>query len=225
MPLLESDLPHDPPPSSHMSAGGGDVEDGPYRQRTGSTGLRNLFRKRHKSSDPVSPVVTPPSKTPTSGNPHLPQAGTPGTPTSGGKVRHLFDTFRPRSKSDATSIPAPHHPQVYTMNHYTPGAGGVVGSHGSNGSGAGHLDSLNKSPLAGGSLPLRDTTPMSHLLANSHSQDYCSSPKGFTAEEFVEAYRERAYSDPKPRAKMAALAAKRAAYKKVGFVYFCMGIG
>ena len=70
-------------------------------------------------------------------------------------------------------------------------------------------------------------TPMSHLLSSSQGAN-TSTPSShhppasphhhITPEEFVEAFRERAYSDPRPRSNMAAIAAKRAAYRKVSAV-------
>lgn len=171
-----------------------DVEDG-FRPRSSSGTLKNFFRKRHKSGEI--------DKNPVSPAPSNKTASPLNTPVQSSKMRHFIESFRPRSKSDAAAIPV-------ARRRRGPA---VVVAAGTDEPPAGMPS------LIVGSVPGKDT-PMSSLLA-SHSPG-APHEKGLSPEEFIEAFRERAYSDPKPRAKMAALAAKRASYRKVGV---CIGGG
>ena len=156
-----------------------DMEDG-LRPRTSSTGggIRNFFRKKHKSG-PGTPIE---------------DGRMAGSPTTGGsKVKNLFDSIRPRSKSDSqhnTDVPRKRgSPQC-------------------------------RSPLTAQPVPITKQpatppsynhgTPMSNLLISGSPQVHHQPFYHSQNQVLLDKFRHRAYSDPKPRAQHAALAARNA---------------
>lgn len=217
MPLLDSD-------SDQVAM---DVEDGPYRPRSGSAGIKDLlFRKnRHKSdvNPPVSlnttansmpKVIVPSGKMKTSppqtAQPQQTGFGKqpPSTPT--GKVKNIWNAIRPRSKSDAASIqPGGSRMRSKTLefdenNSASSPHNGAQGNHIHNAPlSNSDLDMLAKSPPSGSNPTLMAKLQAGHLHASTSSG---SQNNQMNPQEFVEAYRQRAYTDPKSQARAAALA-------------------
>ncbi|KAK2175387.1 hypothetical protein NP493_732g01000 [Ridgeia piscesae] len=122
-------------------------------------------------------------------------------PSSGSKVRSFLDAFRPRSKSDVASLNIPggrHRSSSVTSEQdlYT---------------------SKSPPPVAPGfSKSLTTTmTPMSNLLVENSVQNMQQSngTDRVSALTLVEKFRHRAYTDPKQKSRMAAIAARNA-YRK-----------
>ncbi|KAK2149256.1 hypothetical protein LSH36_458g00002 [Paralvinella palmiformis] len=182
MPFLESDSPN--------TVTSMDVEDGCH-PRTSSFGIRNIFRKRNKSGDSAS------------GDPRMPNSkgSTPSpvtTPNSKTKNFSWGSLSRPRSRSDASA-----------SRDVPP-----VGVHRKHSISEETVDSTKESlshpdvRTHYGSHP----TPMSHLLSPPASRTRHASEctnRSIGPEEFIEMYRSRAYSDPRPQNRSAALAAAR----------------
>ena len=165
-----------------------EVEDG-YRPRSGSFGIKNIFRKRTKSGDSNS------------GDPRMPNNKTPPPTTPTGKMKNfLWGSGRPRSRSDAA-----------TSNAQTP----PVSVHRQRSSDIEMPNYVRESSESRdgfnthyGSHP----TPMSHLLSPSSSRNRHISETSnhhIGPEQFIEMYRSRAYSEPKPNHRTAAVAAAR----------------
>ena len=227
MPLLDSEVDQ----NSSM-----DVEDA-FRPRAGSAGLKDFIfrRSRHKSSEVPgggggvnSPVnqrkhlnlnvsnasSSPPVASKKSPSPPVtrqPPGQPPTTPTT--KVKNFFSAIRPRSKSDAASMQPNHgRPRSKTLDQEERIQNSKVG-HGSPHSN--HMMDPNqvslKSPPGG-----TTSTPMSQIQAGHlHSSvsglpgNQDSSGNALNPQEFVEAYRQRAYTDPKAKARAAAVAKYR----------------
>ena len=167
MPLLDSDM--------NQDSNNCDDADS-FRPRSGSAGLRNLFRKKHKSGDE--------SKSGSHGH-------SPVSPQSSSfKMKNFLDAFRPRSKSDVVSahVPVPpknHHPR--NSVDLPPSTYNVVSEERSTHSkSAGHQ------------------TPMSALLRRGSDEKV--TPIG--PEEYIQMFRERAYSDPRPKERSTVLATR-----------------
>ena len=198
MPLLDSD-------TTTLAT---DMEDGGYRPRSGSGGLRNFFRKKHKSGDPEGKhhnnYATGHSVSPTS--PTAAAAAAPGASSKPNKKHPILDGLRPRSRTDVTHGASGLRPRTQSMDvpadYYTSGG---PGRHHARGDSAGGRSA-------------HGTTPMSALLTEggrAQSGGQAQQPEGtVTPEMFVEMYRYRAYSDPKPRSTLRA-AAMAARSKKV----------
>ena len=118
--------------------------------------------------------------------------------SGGSKVRTFLEVFRPRSKSDVASLNVP-----------------TTGRHRSSSISSEQDVYLSKSPppvSPGFSKSLTTTmTPMSNLLVENSSQSNGS--ERVTASTLVEKFRHRAYTDPKQKSRMAAIAARNA-YRK-----------
>ena len=172
MPLLESDVGRTPL----------DMEDG-YRPRTDSTGssgggIRNFFRKKHKSGDDAYTSSRGSSR----GN-------SPGTTPS--KMRNFLDVIRPKQKE--LNIPGAKGPDAMYESGRRPRSISVQEEK---------LLMHQRSPPPG-----PGPTPMSQLL-NEASGGYNRN------QILMDMYRNRAYSDPKPRSRQAALAARNAMLAK-----------
>ena len=121
-------------------------------------------------------------------------------PSSGSKVRSFLDAFRPRSKSDVASLNIP-------------------GGRNRSSSVTSEQDlytSKSPPPVSPGfSKSLTTTmTPMSNLLVeNSVQMQQSNGTDRVTALTLVEKFRHRAYTDPKQKSRMAAIAARNA-YRK-----------
>ena len=215
-----------------------DIEDGgPYRPRSNSGGIKDFFRRRNKSSDPEkdkqraanaavtngpSVIGTQPQGTKSSGAvTSSPQPGGGG----GNKMKQkLFSAIRPRSKSDAQALQPVGRPRSRTVDDDGAPAFAQQPSplvHQSNDTSAlDKMDILAKSPPSGTAL----TSHMARLHAEhlQHSQsvggngstpaaESGSKPSdAMNPEQFVAAFRERAYTDPRQqRTRQAAMAAVR----------------
>ena len=217
-----------------------DIEDGgPYRPRSNSGGIKDFFRRRNKSSDPEkdkqraanaavtngpSVIGTQPQGTKSSGAvTSSPQPG--GGGGGGNKMKQkLFSAIRPRSKSDAQALQPVGRPRSRTVDDDGAPAFAQQPSplvHQSNDTSAlDKMDILAKSPPSGTAL----TSHMARLHAEhlQHSQsvggngstpaaESGSKPSdAMNPEQFVAAFRERAYTDPRQqRTRQAAMAAVR----------------
>ena len=185
MPFLESDSPNT---ASNM-----DVEDG-CRPRTSSFGIRNIFRKRTKSGDGASGDARMPNS---KGNTPSPVS----TPNSKSKNFNWGGLSRPRSRSDASA------------GHETPPIG-VHRKHSISEETSDTAEEASSSSLSRADVHTHygsHPTPMSHLLSPPASRtrhtSECYTNRSIGPEEFIEMYRSRAYSDPKPQHRSAALAA------------------
>ena len=183
MPLLDTDLPDPTPPRNNMSATA--IVDEEFRARSGSGGFRNLFRKRQKSGGDETKLKSP----------------QPPSSSGGSKVRSFLEAFRPRSKSDVTSLNVPT----------------AAGRHRSSSvTSEQDVYDLSKTPppvSPGFSKSLTNTmTPMSNLLVENSSQSNGS--ERVSASALVEKFRHRAYTDPKQKSRMAAIAARNASRKQ-----------
>lgn len=180
MPLLDSDLPEPTSPKNEMAAA--DIVDEEFRTRSGSGGFRNLFRKRQKSGDET-------------------KMKSPLSSSGGSKVRSFLDAFRPRSKSDVSSLNIP------------------ASRHRSSSATSEQDLCKSKSPPSvspGFSKSLTTTmTPMSNLLVENSVPNVQQSNGNDRVSAFslVEKFRHRAYTDPKQKSRMAAIAARNA-YRK-----------
>lgn len=190
MPLLESE-------TNDMAT---DV-DGNFRPRSGSGGIRNFFRKKHKSGDVESMKASA-------------SASSTGKPA---KSRNFLEAIRPRSKSDVAALQMG---RPRTQSVGLPMDTSEVRSR------AEQEFVLSKSPS--GSVP----TPMSALLSGDKSpskpvptqKEAAPAPGAVTPEMFVEMYRHRAYSDPRPRTNLRAAASAARAKKVSFFRLFCWAI-
>ena len=172
MPLLESDLHHD-----GLSADNADS----FRPRTGSGGIKNLIkfgRNRHKSGEPLQ---VPDS------NKNGPKGNSPPNPQNQGgpsRVRNFLDAFRPRSKSDVTTMSRPKKSPVQ------PAKISERRRRSSTSEDPPHL-LLSKSPPPA-------PTPMSMILADGMGDDRYNLNRNNMAPVMMQQFRSRAYSDPKP---------------------------
>ena len=188
MPLLDSDV-----NDVTMAT---DPDDS-FRPRSGSGGIRNFFRKKHKSGGDDSRSSS--------------RGSSPGT-TPGSKVKTFFDVIRPRSKSDAASAPAPNS-NAYPKLQMKTRSGNVDFPETLYENDMRHrTGSASMSDrLSAGTPPTRHSlgsygnpqmTAMGQLLADSSPQgERCRNQAGF-----MDRFRSRAYSDPKPRSSAAAAA-------------------
>lgn len=200
MPLLDSDV-----NDVTMAT---DTEE-TFRTRSGSTGLRNFFRKKHKSGDESH---------------NSSRGSSPGT-TPGSKVKTLFDAIRPRSKSDAAHAMAdrrrasnvsatasgPDYPQNLRDVPYHRNRSadiGVENTVGSPSQAATHRHSVSGSSYN----HHQHMTAMGQLLADGNVLSPAALEKCRNQAAFMDKFRSRAYSDPRPRT--SALAARNALLQK-----------
>ncbi len=176
-----------------------------YRPRSGSFGLKNIFKKRHKSGDPTAMAEGRVDMNNGDGSPQGSKDPSPAsTPMTGKKKNSFLEAFRPRSRSDAASQVVLRHRSA-TIDTPMP----VSGSSRNDPRRGEHDLNFAKSPSTDNRL-----TPMSNLLSPNAKSKHISDDRNgrssnFGPEDFIEMYRSRAYSDPRPRARAAALAAAR----------------
>lgn len=187
MPLLDSDT-TDAKMSTNITE-----EQEEFRPRSGSAGIRNLFRKKHKSG-------TSDQKLSNSVDPTQAQQG-----PANSKMKNFFSDIliRPRSKSDAAAMQPPHRkisdqtPSIPVPQVTKPGLALDRSRHYS----SSEQDNFRTPP----NTPT--STPMSNLLGGIP-------PK---SPAIAEMFRHRAYSDSKAKDRMAArnAATKAAMARKV----------
>ncbi|ELU10113.1 hypothetical protein CAPTEDRAFT_187276 [Capitella teleta] len=152
---------------------------GDFRSRSNSGGIRGLFKRRQKSGDVSGGGASPETVSPVM---------SPSQQGSSSKMKQFFEHIRPRSKSDATAMQHMRRPHVDLPVSSQPKA-------------------TNDSTSPGAA------TPMSAILAQrTRHLSTVDDPKASSSigpEHFLEMYRQRAYSDPRSSARMAALAARR----------------
>ena len=198
MPLFDPD-------SSGDANGHGMLDVDGSDGKSGGTGIKGWFRKRQKSGDVEARSSARPLPSPQ--QQQLP------SPVQATKMKHLLDTFRPRSRSDVAAMNV-------ARTHVKTKSGLAIPSL----NGGQTIQSSTSSPLAKkatdpSSLDERSLngTPIIQKSRHTSGSDKLSSTptRGHIGpEEFLEMYRERAYSDPR-RVKEAALAARNK-LKRVG---------
>ena len=196
MPLLDSDV-NDVTMATDM--------DDTFRTRSGSGGIRNFFRKKHKSGSSGLGGGGEDSRGSSRGS-------SPGT-TPGSKVKTLLDAIRPRSKSDAASaMPI----TVSSSGGYRKRVqSGDPDSRQRSISVTGEHPNISSLPgraypnhSGSGSSPM---TAMGQLLADG--SPLASQDRPLNQAALLDKFRSRAYSDPK-RASAAAIAARNAMMAK-----------
>ncbi len=178
MPLLDSDV-NDVAMNNH------DIDDGfrPRASSTGTSGIRNFFRKKHKSAE---------------------GGGSPGSAAPGSKVKNFFDNMRPRNKSGDNSNAVPKKRSGAVDTHFLGKDDRRQRSQSVYERGL--FQHISSSPGYG--------TPMSQLLV-ADSNAVHPGQDGYTRNQLLlDLQRARAYSDPKPRLRQAALQARNSMMAK-----------
>ena len=163
---------------------------------TGSGVFRGFFRKKHKSG----------GGEPSSNSQHSSRGSSPGNTPSGSKVKNFFENFRPRSGSnkDVEQKGQGHNPVVNQPQRRRSGSGNPPPQ-------TVYENESERSRHRSCSTSTPPTTPMSRLLADG-SQTTGKVP--MKNQELIDDFRQRAYSDPRPRSRAVVLAARRAAMAK-----------
>ena len=190
MPLLDSEsgselrAPVSPPPPSPSSTSqtSMDVEDGGYRPRAGSGGIKDFFRRRQKSGDDRSKVAGPGNGPVAPGN------------VEKSKMKQFMNVIRPRAKSDANTMQAGGRPRSRTVDE----------SHDVRVD----LDVMTKSPPSGATNTMMGRLQTHHVSMTS-PEKATSDTDVLRPEQFLAAFRERAYTDPRQRTRQAAANAAR----------------
>jgi hypothetical protein len=227
MPLFDSEASGDTTHHGSLDLEGADsrLSSGRGEAASTSAGIKGWFRKRQKSGDPetmrggTSPAPSRPAPPPA-----LPEQP---SPLQGSKMKHILDSVRPRSRSDVVSMNtarAQHKSKsghTATVQTTIPGSSAAVANSRSpmtkktDGATPVAIDrSLSTGArTAGGSSNngasprhiMNDNEKMVSVVVDGPSTPTKSGHIG--PEEFLEMYRERAYTDPR-RVKEAALAAR-----------------
>ncbi|KAL4222675.1 5'-AMP-activated protein kinase subunit gamma-2 [Mactra antiquata] len=169
MPLMETD--HSPSsPISPALHGSMDGVDGDFRPRSGSTGIRGLFSKdksRKKSGDESAKV---------------------SSPSTSSKVKKIFDSIRPRSKSDLSGIKKPNKKAIQEAR--------MDASMDES-----QLSALKNNEHVVHSTSMHDDSPMSRILGDQlrvpNSRQRHQSGPPTAVDQFHNRYRPRANSDSK----------------------------
>ena len=164
-----------------------------FRPRSGSTGLKNFFRRKHKSGTSKEDIRKSQED---SDSKNSSRQGSPTQTPSSSKVKDFFQAFRPRSKSDVDSMKAIRRRK---SSGDPPNPSQLLIPKGR------HRSQTVQEGVEVRSPPSSGPTAMSNLLTADNIPIVPSTQA--ERNRILEMYRSRAYSDPKPRARAAALAA------------------
>lgn len=229
MPLFDSEAAGDATNHASLDLDDGDGPGGRLSSGRGEastltpTGIKGWFRKRQKSGEPeirggggnISTAVTSSAATASARPAHASPLQQQASPVQGTKMKHLLDSFRPRSRSDVAWMNSSRAQQKSKSGQGMTAQTTVPSSS----SATSAKSSLAKKVQDAGAFADGHTSRNGNHSSSRHasesdrmSVDQPSTPTKTSGghigpEEFLEMYRERAYSDPR-RAKEAALAAR-----------------